>query len=199
MCTSVLGVSFFLPFFFFALRKKTLPNIAVGIRRPHVCDFAEEKEEGWGGGTFCYGSGGCSHAALASKALTLGVHHASCLAHSNGIPGSVPSDCRLAPLPPSLVHTHTHTSQPPSVAVPSSSSLLKCGTARHLHTDCSPSTSVPIFFFRCFATSHRRLQLVSPPADCVCVLPIFLPFFVGIANVSCEEGNQALSLTVPDV
>lgn len=31
----------------------------------------------------------------------------SCLASSDGIPGSVPSDCRLAPLPPSLSHTQT--------------------------------------------------------------------------------------------
>lgn len=70
--------------------------------------------------TFCHGSGGCSQSALASKALTLGFHHSSCLAHSNGIPGSVPSDCRLAPLPPSFAHTHTHTHKPApqSAAVP---------------------------------------------------------------------------------
>lgn len=32
----------------------------------------------------------------------------SCLACSDGIPGSVPSDCRLAPLPP-ISHTYTQT------------------------------------------------------------------------------------------
>lgn len=37
----------------------------------------------------------------------------SCLASSDGIPGSVPSDCRLAPLPPSLAHAHTHTQTSP--------------------------------------------------------------------------------------
>ena len=44
----------------------------------------------------------------------------SCLACSDGIPGSVPSDCRLAPLPPSLTHTHKPA---PSIVAPSSSSL----------------------------------------------------------------------------
>lgn len=48
-------------------------------------------------------------AAVASKPSPKG-SPCSCLAGSYGIPGSVPSDCRLAPLPPSLTHTYTQTS-----------------------------------------------------------------------------------------
>lgn len=55
----------------------------------------------------------------------------SCLACSDGIPGSVPSDCRLASLPPSLANTQTNPLAP-SVAAPSSP-FLHHGAARHLH------------------------------------------------------------------
>lgn len=58
----------------------------------------------------------------------------SCLACSDGIPGSVPSDCRLAPLPPSLTYTH----KPAPSIVASSSSLLRSGAALHLHVHNSP-------------------------------------------------------------
>lgn len=112
------GCQLFLVFFFvlcaWKKRQKKRRMLRFRIRRLVFCDFAEEQEEGLGAtaDTFCRGSGGCSQVAPASKALTLGFHHASCLAHSNGIPGSVPSDCRLAPLPPSLAHTHTHKPAP---------------------------------------------------------------------------------------
>lgn len=104
--------------------------------------------------TFCHGSGGCSQAALASKALTLGAHHASCLAHSNGIPGSVPSDCRLAPLPPSLAHTH----KPAPVG---------CGSLIFIAAQMWDSEA---FTYR-LLTLHIRLHFPPPPV----VLPQILP------------------------
>lgn len=201
-CTSVLAVSFF--FFFFVLcawKKNKKPAERCGSHQAPSClRFHRRAERGWGGAaadTFCHGSGGCSQAALASKALTLGAHHASCLAHSNGIPGSVPSDCRLAPLPPSLAHTH----KPAPVGCGSLIFIAAQMWDSEAFTYRLLTLHIRLHFFppRCFATNlavcfYCTSVLVSPPADSVCVFvrSWFLPFFVSVASVPCKEGYLAL-------
>lgn len=143
----------------------------------------------------CMRAEGAAHAAIAVAAAAVVASERSpkgsprsCLACSDGIPGSVPSDCRLAPLPPSLTHTHKPAASivaPP----PTSSSLLQCGAVWHLHIHSSPCTHWLSFLsistqilFTIFTPAFIRLSLVSPQSECHFFL-FLLPSFVSRVSV----------------
>lgn len=138
-----------------------------------MCDCAEEHR-----GAAQSAIATAASSAAASKRSPKG-SPCSCLACSDGIPGSVPSDYRLAPLPP-ISHTCIQINPPaPSIAAPSSSSP-QCVAARYLHVhsntgDCdnSPHTHTRLSFLSVatrFSTNFTpaSIRLVSPEVDCFC-------------------------------
>lgn len=137
---------------------------------------------------------GAAHAAIAVAAAAVVASERSpkgsprsCLACSDGIPGSVPSDCRLAPLPPSLTHTHKPASS--IVAPPPHLHCFNVGqrgiyisTVHLAHID-SPSSQYPHKFSSQFFTpASIRLSLVSPQSECHFFL-FLLPSFVSRVSV----------------
>lgn len=192
------------------LLHNTAVRLGVG-RQLFLCVFVLAEHCGWHQApsclqfrrrALCHGSGGCSQAAPATKALTLGVHHASCLAHSNGIPGSVPSDCRLAPLPPSLAHKHTHAQASPCrLRFPHLHGCSNVGqrgiyiAAAHL-----AHSSPFVVFFVCFV-------LLQITVDCNWCLPLqslfacflFFAFLCRHSTRLVKRSTRLFSLAVPDV
>lgn len=128
---------------------------------------------------------GAAHAAIAVAAAAVVASERSpkgsprsCLACSDGIPGSVPSDCRLAPLPPSLTHTH----KPASSIVAPPPPHLHCfsvgqrgiyiSTVHLAHID-SPSSQYP----HKFSSQFLHLLLLGCPWSCPSLSVIFFSSF----------------------